>query len=180
MKNSNPVSSADSPQNPNITQHHQVPVGVPSALRMKCMVQELELQMGTYLQQKSRQTTGEDTLAPVLMDWGSRCLCHCVCMELTLPKREVKKRFINLALGRQTVLCSDLGLFVLRITPECLSLKAAHQNYLDVLSCKITGFASPLLEVLFGNIHHILSSGNQCDLLTAVLKLSTYSIFHEY
>lgn len=68
---------------------------------------------------------------------------------------------------------------MLHITLECLSLKAALQHYLAVLACKNAHFASPWLEVLFGDKYNILRSGNQCDFLTAVLKLNTKSVDKE-
>lgn len=62
---------------------------------------------------------------------------------------------------------------MLGITLDCLSLKAAHHNYLNALSCTNAHFTSPLLGLLFRNRCNPLRSRNQCDFLTAGLKLST-------
>lgn len=58
---------------------------------------------------------------------------------------------------------------MLPITLECLSLKAATQNYLAVLACKNAHFASPWLEV-FGDMYNILRSRNHCEFHTAKTK----------
>lgn len=69
---------------------------------------------------------------------------------------------------------------MLGITLDCLSLKAAHHNYLNALSCTSAHFTSPLLALLFRNRCNPLRSRSRCDFLAAVIKLSTNSIFCKY